>query len=320
MRAVALALALLLVPGLAHGDGAGLLDEAQRKIDDIDYEAARDLVAKAIDAGGLDHDQLARAHRLGGEVAAALDDDPAARDHFLRLLVIDPGATLPEGVSPKINGPFTAARARAKKVGALALDATATRDGDAITVTVDARDPLDQIALVRAEAGDVFVEESGGTLVVPGATASSVVVTALDARRNELATRTVDVAAVVAAVEAPAASGRRAGFPAALRWPTWAGLAVVAGATGGYFTYRVGQAEDELEAINASPDMHTFDDAEAVRDRGRRDALVANVAYGVAGAAAIAAILTLVLEPDGDVEVAPTASPDGAGVAARVRF
>ena len=55
---------------------------------------------------------------------------------------------------------------------------------------------------------------------------------------------------------------------------------------------------------------------------GLQAALYANIAFGVAGAAAVVAVLTFVLEPDDEpaVEVAPTASADGAGISARFRF
>ena len=103
-----------------------------------------------------------------------------------------------------------------------------------------------------------------------------------------------------------------------MRWPTWAGVALVGAGVGGYFAWQVGQTEDELAALNAASDQHSFDEALALRDRGQRQALYANVGFGVAGAAALAAVLTLVLEPDAAVEVNP--APSGATVGTSVRF
>lgn len=119
MRALALALAATAaVAGLAVPAAANpLLDQAQRAIDDIDPQGARDLTRRALESGKLDAAELRRAHRLAGESAAAMGDGKAARDHFVRLLLLDPAASLPAGVSPKLAKPFAEARAEAERLG-----------------------------------------------------------------------------------------------------------------------------------------------------------------------------------------------------------
>ncbi|MBZ0236013.1 MAG: hypothetical protein K8M05_27035, partial [Deltaproteobacteria bacterium] len=120
-------------------------------------------------------------------------------------------------------------------------------------------------------------------------------------------------------VVTPAQPTHRGGWPTIVRWPVWTGLAVVAAGAGGFFAYQVGQTEDELAALNAASDMHSFDEAEAVRDRGERQALFANIGFGVAGAAALAAVLAFALEPD-RVEILPAPTAGGATIGASIRF
>jgi hypothetical protein len=317
-----LAFVLLLAASSAAADP---LDDAQRKIDEIDYEGARDLVAKTLDGGGLSSTELARAHRMAGEIAAALGDAAGAEEHFVAWLVLDPTAQLDEGVSPKIAEPFAAAQARATKLGALDPEITVERLDARALVTLGGKDPLQMIAGMKVEIDGGGTEETRALSIevsVPDRT-TDVTVTVLDARGNVLAVRTATVDVVAGAgpvVETGSGGGRSGGLPAAVRWPTWTVLTAVSAGVGGYFTWQLGNDQDELAAINAEPAQHSFDEAEAARDRGDRHALYANIAFGVAGAAALAAVLTYVLEPDGDVEVAPTASPTGGGLSATLKF
>jgi len=302
------------------------LDDARKKIEDIDYEGARTLVNHVLERGGMSTADLARAHQIAGEVDAVLGDATAAEDHFVALLVLDPGAELDAGVSPKIAERFAAAKGRADILGKLSIEITAERqpdDGRAL-VTLGGSDPLEMIFRMRIEAaggGTAETRDPSVKVAVPEET-TELTVTVFDAHDDVLAVRTISVEGKLA-VQAAAGGGGGGGggWPTLVRWPTWTVAAVAAGAAGGYFTWQVGKDEDELAAINASPGSHTFDEAVEVRDRGDRHALYANIAYGVAGAAAIAAVLTYVLEPDdAPVEVTPAAGPDGASVSATLRF
>lgn len=319
---VALAAAAAGAPAPARADVA-LLDRAQRAVDEIDYEAARSLVGQALDGGGLTTAELARAYRLAGEIAGALDDGAGARDHFVRWLLVDPGASLPDGSSPKIAAPFAEAEAEVTRLGGFRVAASVTRDGDTATVTLEASDPLGMITSVRARAGTDEATAAGRTVeLVVGAPDAPVelVVTALDARGNELAVRRVVARAEAAAVpDAPAPTTASGRFPTIVRWPTWTVVSLASAAAGGYFAYRVGQTEDELAALNADSEAHTFDEARALQDRGDRDARLANVGFGVAAIAAAVAVITFVLEPD-DTEVSVGAGGSGGGVDAVLRF
>jgi hypothetical protein len=318
---VAAALAAAAAPAHAGNDK---LAAAQRAVDEIDYETAQALVGEALDGGGLTVAELGRAYRLAGEIAAALDDIDTARTHFVRWILVDPAATLPEGSSPKIARPFAEAQSDAVKLGGLTVAASVERDGATLVVTLETSDPLAMIAGVRAVAGDVEAHGDGTTveLTVPTAATEDVElrVTALDGRGNELAVRRVIAKGEAAPVDTGDGGGggsRDGGLPAAVRWPTWTAIGVIAGATSGYFAYRVGQAEDDLAALNANSEAHTYDEAVAIQERGDRDARYANISLGVAAVAAVAAVLTFVLEPD-DTEL--SVSPAGAGASATLRF
>jgi hypothetical protein len=317
------ALALALVAALAAPAGAdpAQLDRAQQAIDDIDYEAAKRHVSEALEAGGLSLRDHLRALRIAGEVEAALGDVDAARRHFATWILLAPDAALPGGLSPKITEPFEAARAEVAADGPFAVEVRLERTGGQVQVLLDVQDPLSLIAGFDATAGDATVRGTGTSAeLAAGDGRVTVEVSVFDQRGNQLAVERAVLGPAAAAPPPARTAPGRSGFPAIVRWPTWAGLAVVAAGTGGYFTWRVGQAEDDLAALNADPAGHSVDEARAIQDRGERDAMVSNVLYGVAGAAAIAAILTFVLEPDDDVEVLPTAGADRAGVTAIVRF
>jgi hypothetical protein len=318
-RLVAAILVIAAAAGPAAADDARL-DDAQRAIDDIDHERARALVDDALGSGRLGPAELARAHRLAGQVRAALDDDAGARGHFVKWILLEPGAALPAGESPKITGPFAAAKAEADQLGAMTIDVQLTRLPGQLRIELAARDPLRMIARLRVRAGGDPVEEPGNRVVVdvgddPPATVS---VSVLDAHGNELVRRQLAVERAPDLTDRPVR--RRTGYPAIVRWPTWTGVAVVAAGVGGWLAYRVGQAEDELASLNAAAADHTLAEAQAVADRGRRDARLANLGFGVAAVAAVAAVVTFVLEPGGGVEVAPSAGPDGGGITASRRF
>ncbi len=325
-----LALVLLLAASPAFADGGGLLDQAQQAIDDIDHDQARTLTTQALEGGQLDPADLRRAYRLAGESAAALGDARAARDAFLRWIILDAQAALPTGSSPKLMAPFGEARTEAEKLGRFAVDVAVTRTRDRVEITLSAHDPLSMIAGMRLRLGDASeVAVTGPKAILPAADAASVevAIAVVDTRGNELSRRNVTGTAGVTPtgdgagpiVRDVAPTPRRRGWPTIVRWPVWTGAALAAAGAGGFFAWTVGQTEDELAALNLASDQHSFDEAEAVRDRGQRQALFANIGLGVAGAAAIAAVLTFALEPDG-VEIQPAPTTGGATISASLRF
>jgi hypothetical protein len=317
--AIALAIAMAAAPAYA---GSPTLDEAQQAIDAVDYETAAKLVAHALDEGELGATDFLLAHRLAGEIAAALGDTDAAREHFTIWILLDPHASLSAGASPKLTEPFADAERQVSELGTMSIEAHAERDGDTVRVTLDVRDPLALIGGMRVEGGGQVAAGRGTEVELTlGEDVTELEVTVLSAHNDAIAVRTVTLAGATAErperhEEGPATRG---GWPVFVRWPTWTALAVVGLGTGGYFAWQVGKDHDELDALNADSANHTFDEALALEERGKKHALYADISFGVGGAFAIAAIVALVLEPD-RVEVTPVASSDGAGLSASLRF
>src|SRR5262245_34995830 len=100
-------------PAIPRAEPAGdLLSLARRQFAALELEAARETLARALATGTSAPAAVAEIHLLSGQVAAILDDRAAAIAHFRALLALSPDARLPDGVAPKISGPFAAARAK----------------------------------------------------------------------------------------------------------------------------------------------------------------------------------------------------------------
>ncbi|HEY1546889.1 MAG TPA: hypothetical protein VGG28_03680 [Kofleriaceae bacterium] len=139
-----------------------------------------------------------------------------------------------------------------------------------------------------------------------------------------------DVVATVAPVTpTPMPTRTPAPIPEPSRWTNLryaaigtAALAVVAGATGGVVGELARRDQSSAEAL-CTPNVPCVDGAHAqsLIDRGRDRALIANVGFGVAGAAAIATVvLWLVGAPTASGEHALAIVPDGHGIALGGRF
>jgi len=297
-----------------------MLGKAQKAIDDIDYETAKAATDEALASGTLDRGELARAHMLAGEVAAALGDDAGAHDHFERWILLAPDAKLPDGLSPKITQPFTAAHASADALGAARFDVDASRARGKVAITV-AGDPLHMVARVHLafdHGGDREGVSAEFEVPVDDA-ATQATITLADEYGNTLAERTVTFGGTTAtaAIESHAPETTHT-IPGPLRWPTWAVLTAVAAGSCGYFAHARSQDEQDLAALNASSGTHSFDEAKAIEDRGNRDTLLTNVSLGVAIAALAATVVTVAV--DHEVEVQPIAAPGAAGASVSLHF
>jgi hypothetical protein len=306
-------------------DPAADLRAAEKAFEGLRYEDAVRLCERAYRAGGLAPAELGRLFRLQGEVAATLGREEQARDAFARWLAVVPGATLAAGTSPKLSAPFEQARGQ---LGGRQLAATwrAGDDGASLLVTVE-DDPLSMAAATRATyrdaegvRGTVEARGPGGVelrLPLPTRGRFQVVVAVLDERGHRLlelgVTEPIFVGEAMSApvvIEKPRADAAGPSF-----WTnpwTWTGGALLIGGVAGGFAWRAGEAQDELDQLNENSAEHDFSEALSVEDRLRRDALIANVGFGAAGACAIAA-LVLWLRPTPGTAVTPLAGRGNLG-------
>lgn len=112
-----------------------------------------------------------------------------------------------------------------------------------------------------------------------------------------------------------------AAAPLVLSPLTWVlgGVAIAAGGTGLTFGL-ISRGQEETLRRGYDVDTQVYAGTRAQALEQNRNALVANVAFGVAGAAAVGAIISGIVDGTRTVQVAPTASADGAGVTIGGRF
>lgn len=189
---LALAIALFAAPGLAQV-GTSALATAERAYLDVDFDGTRTSARAAIAEGGLDTRDLARAYELLAVASAALGDDEAARDAYVRLLVLAPDAGPGDILPPKRRAAYREARA----IVALQVDPLSVEvrwDAAARAARITVRDALGLASGVRFERFDRGAAASrtvlpleSGVVSVPLADAHGDVayaVTVLDARGN----------------------------------------------------------------------------------------------------------------------------------------
>jgi hypothetical protein len=284
--------------------GPDLLGQAQQEHEALRYEQAAPLLDRAWRAGGHRPAQLAVLFRLTGEVAVTLGQGAAADIAFQRLLALDPGAALPEGTSPKIAARLEAARTA---LGGRSLRVDIERRDRVVTANV-VSDPLDMVASVRVRAGtaerSAALDPASAALRVPlpsSADPSPARIEVLDRHGNVLLEMERAAAARAAQPARPAridltTAPERDDPPLLARGLTWTAAAAGVGAVGVFFGLRSESAQDDLDALNRTSAQHDFRDALDVEDRLRRDALIANISFAVAGAAAVTAAVLWVRE------------------------
>ncbi|MBL8622109.1 MAG: hypothetical protein JNK64_12425 [Myxococcales bacterium] len=304
--------ALALAAGGAAADEAAVashLAAAQRARAALRYDAALDEVARALAAGDATPAQVAALYRLGGELAAGLDRPDEAAAWFARWLTVEPAGALPAGASPKLAAALEAARAQASP---LAL--TARRAGDAIVATVGATvgATAGVVRAIRVAADPRARGVDGGVgQPLPWPRGQAAVVIALDEHGNHLAYAAVPVAA--------RRGGGTPSTPLHRRWQPYAGVALGCGVLGGVFAWRTAVAQDEFDALRADPQGHPLDVYEAVRARGERNALIANLGFAGAGAFAVVAAIVWWQRPQATT-LAIEPSADGGAVTLRGQF
>jgi hypothetical protein len=328
-----LSLACVLAWSSAAWAGNPHLDRARRQLDDLKDEDAAASLEQALRTGESDPKELAAIYQLSAQVAAACGDEASAEDFFRHLLALAPQTTLPAGVSPKIAEPFAAARAFIAQKLPISVRWEPDASASAVRVLVDA-DPLSMIdgaEVIWWEDGEPKREVKRGAapyvVEVPKKKKLQLRIAAIDAFGNHIAEFGSEKKPLVidtsklgdVAVVPPGGGGddhpesRGKGGSIFGKWWLWGGFAVVAAGAGTYFGLDVLAAKNEIEDLNKKSLMGEpvqFSDALAIQERGDRSALIANISFGVAGAAAVTAIILYATQSKGDA--APSETEDHA--------
>jgi tetratricopeptide (TPR) repeat protein len=303
----------------------GAIDRARGEIGELRYEDAQKTVAKAIRSGTNGPADMAELYLLDGEVQASLGEDDAAIDAFKKALVIDAGAELREGLSPKIREPFSKARRAMKGKKPLAIQhRIITQDPATIAVLVQS-DPFGMVIggkLVyrNADGAERSVAGMGKEridLKLPKG-ASKFVVAAIDEHGNRLIelgsaseplTLDIEGGAGPAAAEdsgggeettgedsgggedsatpeVEKSSGGR-GTPLYANWLVWGGAAVGIAGIGVLTGLSTRSTVNELDDVRQNSQDYEFTYAQSLAEKAERRALYTNIAFAAAGACAI---------------------------------
>jgi len=307
VRAAVLAI-VVAVARVAHADDD--LAEAKRLEASLEYEKALAIVERLIAHGGAEPDALAELHLIAGRLAAGLDRMPVAEDHFARLLALLPGATLPDGTSPKISAPFYAARARSA-----ALHVAITTNDRLLAIVADP-DPLGIVRGIAVHATTAdghaldLIEPRVVHVELPvGARATQIA--ALDEYGNRLWIRDIAPEPAHPAPPKPEHPIVRAQDDVAFygRWSTWAIAGGVAAAAGCVCAWRFRTDQNDWNRLRNEPGTD-YSQLVALENRGRQWGLAADISFGAAAAAAIAATIAYFThdEPAQPIGIAPTAN------------
>jgi hypothetical protein len=159
----------LLLPAIAGAQpsaraGREALARAEEAYLRVDFEATQQEANAALVSGGHTKRRLTRIYQLLGIAAAALEQEDAARDAYIRMLAIDPEAQVDRSLAPRLRAPFLEARgfwsSRSDRLGA---EVSASRPRSALRI--DLVDPLQMAARWTVHArldgeGEIF-EQSG---------------------------------------------------------------------------------------------------------------------------------------------------------------
>jgi hypothetical protein len=310
------ALPLLLIVAMAAPARADdELAEARRLEGVLEYEQALAIVERVLAHGGADPTRTSELHLFAGQLAAGLDRPVIAEDHFARVLALRPDTALPEGTSPKLTAPFSAARSRVTP-----LRVTATITSGLVTIMPDP-DPLHLVSGVQVHVVDpaghhADVGEPRGLRVQLQSGVTALEIAALDAAGNHVwvSSAPPDSAATKRPHEEPVI-GPPVSRPLYARWSAWATLSGVALASGGLCAWRFRVAQDQWNTGKSGG--HDYSELVDLESRGRRWGLAANISFGVAAAAGLTAAIVYLTHRDEPPSIAITATPESIGVAGR---
>lgn len=142
---------VLLASTASAQDAEGALARAEEAYLGVDFDGTREHAMAALREGGHASSELVRIYLLLGISSAALGDEDAARDYFVRMLGLDPNAELDESVPPRLRNPFLEARGVSAARGArLGVETGLDRASSALHVEIS--DPTAMARRVRVAA------------------------------------------------------------------------------------------------------------------------------------------------------------------------
>lgn len=295
------------------------LDEARLAMKSVRYDQAQAALARLLEAGQLNRDDLVEAYMLSGAVAVVLGQRDQAEQFFQRALIINPEAALPAGSATKLTNAFAAAKTTAATRGSLRA-LVRGMPGAKLQIEV-INDPLHFInSAVLQQPGKP--DQPAVALGFANVTADATAVVLLDNRNNQLLRinraefiapptepsdvppPTLDPTKVVptesnpnkVTTPTPPQAGTQQPAPLWRRWPVWAGGTGVALTVGAAFGYLAGNNQDKRDKAAASGTAF-YDDVLSLDRSAKRDATIANVAFISAGVLAVTGAIVVLTAP-----------------------
>lgn len=329
----ALALITLLASSWAAAAPSPRLVEARKLIDDLEMESALKALDAADKSEGNDRATVLEIWTLQGIAFGTLGKEAKTRDSFRKLLVLDPSATIPQDLPPRVRTPFFEAREWAATNGPIGFTAGVNLEGgvvQSVKVTVD----KDVLRLARTARFHLELEGKQSTLDVPitaGKAEAPVQkegvswwAEVLSDRKGVLFTvasaeqprRDGQVGAPVAAAPlqlerpVPVSGGwrRPTGFVLVGAGAVAAGIGIVLGVQSSAARARLTDA-----ARDAQGRVTGITQAEAgpLEASANTQATVANVLFGVGGALGAAGVVLVILGPSEQPALALSPAPAG---------
>ena len=278
------------------------VEEAQVRMAAMDYAAAEQVLAEGLASGTLDRAGLAATYREIGLVHGVFGRAEEAETAFRRSLALDPTASLPDGLAPKVVEPFESARAHLASRPPLAVQAI--RQGNSLLVQVT--DPVAIVVSVRLDGEEESraIDEKGEARFT-SVSSGPLEVRALDELGNVVAstsTKKVEASGAKKPVSEVGGPQTSAG-QSEVRWQPWAVtgggvLLVGAGAwLGAAASSNIDRYDTRLSEVCGMSGCRPDEIPEEVRDIESTAKLQnrAGIAAIVVGGAAVAAGVTWML-------------------------
>ncbi len=331
MRVIACcALASLVCAAAPAGAGPNArLQEARRLIDDLELEQALKVLDAADRAEGNDRETYLEILLLQGITFGTLGKDAKTRDSFRKLLVLAPEATLPRDLPPRVRTPFFEAKEWAASNGPLTLEGSSERE-DGVVKRVSVTLGKDVLRLAKTarfhlttDAGAQVVEVAvagGGAQAPVGRARVTWFAEVLSERKAVLVATAPKTEGPPVLAPASVADATASAAPAPGAWRRPAGFAVLGGgviAAGVGVVFGLQSAAARAKVTNATRDAAgrvvslTQQEAATLESSAQRQALAANVLFGVGGGLAAAGVVLVVMGPSSAPVVTMAPAPGG---------